>query len=208
MKICSKCKTQKPLENFGFDKTRKDGRNIKCKTCCRLIGKKYREENPDKVKSIRDKFNDLHTEHLKEYRKKYRSENNDKFVVSNKKYRKLNKDKRNQYEVKRKQENPLVKLYSNLQGAIYKSLKGIYVRNKKTEEILGCTLIEFRVYIEKQFEKGMTWDNWGKDTWHLDHKTPKSFATTEQEVYELNHYTNFKPMWAEENLKKGNRFID
>jgi hypothetical protein len=50
----------------------------------------------------------------------------------------------------------------------------------------------------------MTWENYGK--WHLDHKTPISWAKTEKEVIELNHYTNFQPMWAIENLSKGNRF--
>src|ERR1035437_5899463 len=35
---------------------------------------------------------------------------------------------------------------------------------------LGCTLVEFRTYIANQFRPGMTWGNWGRKTWHLDHK--------------------------------------
>jgi hypothetical protein len=50
----------------------------------------------------------------------------------------------------------------------------------------------------------MSWENQGK--WHLDHKTPISWSETEEEVVKLNHYTNFQPLWAEDNLSKGNRY--
>ena len=50
----------------------------------------------------------------------------------------------------------------------------------------------------------MSWDNHGK--WHLDHKIPVSWGETEDRVIELNYYTNFQPLWASENLNKGNRF--
>ena len=50
----------------------------------------------------------------------------------------------------------------------------------------------------------MSWDNYGE--WHLDHKIPISWATTEDEVYKLNKYENFQPLWASENCSKGNRY--
>lgn len=34
MKICRKCKTEQPLENFYDYKPARDGKNYKCKTCC------------------------------------------------------------------------------------------------------------------------------------------------------------------------------
>ena len=52
----------------------------------------------------------------------------------------------------------------------------------------------------------MTWENHGE--WHLDHKTPISWATNEDEVYTLNHYENFQPLWAFDNRSKGNKFSD
>ena len=49
----------------------------------------------------------------------------------------------------------------------------------------------------------MSWSNHGE--WHLDHIYPVSLAKDQNHVIELNHYTNFQPLWASDNLSKGNR---
>ena len=50
----------------------------------------------------------------------------------------------------------------------------------------------------------MNWENTGK--WHLYHTKPLKLAETEEDVIKLNHYTNFQPLWAEDNLKKGSKY--
>jgi hypothetical protein len=79
-----------------------------------------------------------------------------------------------------------------------------YKKLYRTEQILGCTILDFRKFIEDKFTEGMSWENHGE--WHLDHKTPVSWGKSEIEVYELNHYTNFQPLWSHDNLSKGNRW--
>jgi hypothetical protein len=69
--------------------------------------------------------------------------------------------------------------------------------------MLGCDYDFFKAYIERQFKQGMTWENHGK--WHFDHIIPVSSAKNEEELIKLNHYTNFQPLWAEENLSKSNK---
>ena len=59
-------------------------------------------------------------------------------------------------------------------------------------------------HLESQFIDGMGWDN--RVEWHIDHIIPLSSAKTEDELYRLCHYTNLQPLWAEDNLKKGNKF--
>jgi hypothetical protein len=76
-------------------------------------------------------------------------------------------------------------------------------KHAKTETILGCTIEEFIKYIESKFTDGMNLNNHGK--WHLDHIHPISLAKSEEEIITLNHYTNFQPLWAEDNLKKSNK---
>ena len=72
-----------------------------------------------------------------------------------------------------------------------------------TFNIVGCTPIELKEHIEKQFTDKMSWENYSLKGWHIDHKIPLVLATNKEEVYELCHYTNLQPMWAEDNLKKG-----
>ncbi len=76
-------------------------------------------------------------------------------------------------------------------------------KNLKSVLILGCSLQDFRLHIERQFLPGMTWDN--RSMWHIDHIVPMATAKTEQDVIALNHFTNLRPLWAIDNLKKGSK---
>ena len=53
----------------------------------------------------------------------------------------------------------------------------------------------------------MCWDNYGKFGWHIDHIIPLSSASSEEEIFKLCHYTNLQPLWAFDNLSKGNKII-
>ena len=79
-----------------------------------------------------------------------------------------------------------------------------YKKNSKTEQILGCTFDRFKKHIEDRFKSGMNWLNHGE--WHIDHKKPLALANTQQELIELNHYSNLQPLWASENLSKGSKY--
>lgn len=114
----------------------------------------------------------------------------------------------NNYVNDRRNTDSLFKFKSNVRGLIYQSFKrkknNDWIKKTKTESILGCKFEEFKIYIEKQFTEGMNWENQGE--WHLDHIKPLKLAETEEEVIILNHYTNFQPLWAEDNLKKGSKY--
>jgi hypothetical protein len=107
------------------------------------------------------------------------------------------------YHNKKYKEDPLYRLQCIVRNNVTRYLKN--GKNKKTEQIIGCTWLEFQDHIEKQFTEGMTWDNQG--SWHLDHIIPLASANTEEEIYKLNHYTNFQPLWAEDNYKKGSKIL-
>jgi hypothetical protein len=53
--------------------------------------------------------------------------------------------------------------------------------------------------IEQQFTDDMSWDNKGRYGWHIDHIVPLSFGTTLEEI----HLTNLRPLWAKDNIVKG-----
>jgi hypothetical protein len=54
-KVCSKCKEEKEVCEFGKDKTKKSGYKSQCKKCTNITTKKYKLLNPDKIKLSRKK---------------------------------------------------------------------------------------------------------------------------------------------------------
>ena len=80
-----------------------------------------------------------------------------------------------------------------------------YTKKSKTHEILGISYEEFNLHMERQFVKGMTWDNYCE--WHIDHIIPLATAICEDDVIRLNHYTNLQPLWAEDNIRKGSKIL-
>jgi len=77
------------------------------------------------------------------------------------------------------------------------------VRKKfRTQAHLGCTIPHARDHIQKQFKKGMTWDNYGE--WNIDHIIPLCAfdLTRENELMQACNWRNLRPMWAEDNLAK------
>jgi len=178
MKTCKCCDIEKSLDEFYNTKKSKDGKVNKCKSC-------YIEGN-------RGKYLDK--------RKQYYIKNKEKIVSQ---IMEWNKSK---YQFDQQ-----FKFSGNLRTLIRESfkraLKGTYKKSQKTEQILGCTIDEFIHHLQSQFKSGMTLDNHGQGPgyWNIDHIIPISSAKTEEEIYELNHYTNLQPLWWEENMTKGSK---
>ena len=102
----------------------------------------------------------------------------------------------------RRATDPLFALKGRLRCRVSEALKRKGMRkNSKTEAMLGCSYAEFRDHIESKFLPSMTWETFLSDG-HIDHHVPLDAATTEEDVYALNHYTNLRPMWGPENLAK------
>jgi hypothetical protein len=77
--------------------------------------------------------------------------------------------------------------------------------NMKTESIVGMNYNNFKEYMESKFVNGMSWTNRGE--WHIDHIIPLSSATSQEEIIKLCHYTNLQPLWAKDNMSKGNKIL-
>ena len=112
------------------------------------------------------------------------------------------------YITNRRKNDEVFKFKSNVRGLICSSFKrnksNNWKKQSKTEKILGCKFDFFRSYIENKFIEGMTFENYGK--WHLDHIKPLALAKTEEDIIILNHHTNFQPLWAIDNFKKGSKY--
>ena len=108
------------------------------------------------------------------------------------------------YKQSRRKSDPMYAMIGRLRCRIGIAIrKKGYSKTSKTREMLGCDWNHFMAHLEAKFIDGMTWGN--RHLWHIDHITPLSSATSEEELIKLNHYTNLQPLWAEDNLRKGNR---
>jgi hypothetical protein len=69
---------------------------------------------------------------------------------------------------------------------------------------LGCTIVFFKLWIERHFLPGMTWANYGS-LWQIDHKKALSFfdLSKRDQFLLACHYTNLQPMLAIDNQRKG-----
>lgn len=205
LKICSKCKIEKPYSEFYKRKDRKIGIESRCKLCCKIKFKKFLENNKEYFKEHKAKF----PEKYKEYRKKDRLKNIDKRREYEKQYNTINKDKRLENKRNRIKNDPLFKLSSNMRTALWRCIKN---KTSRTENIVGCTFEYLKIYIESKFEPWMTWDNYGVYNgefnygWDIDHIIPLSSSNTEEELIKLNHYSNLQPLCSKINreIKKDN----
>jgi hypothetical protein len=110
------------------------------------------------------------------------------------------------YSQKRSKHDNLFHLRRKIGAAIRSCLNKNYLKKKsKTKEILGCSFEYLKSHIESQFLDGMSWEN--KNQWHVDHIIPVSCAKTESALIALNHYTNLRPLWASENIRKSNKIL-
>jgi hypothetical protein len=153
--------------------------------------KNWYKNNPERLKDYRKKFSN----YQKTYHKTWVKNNRDKVNVSKNKYRR-----------KKLKNDSLYKLTSNIRTLICNNIKRQgYKKITKSTQILGCSFIEFKEYLENQFLPWMNWQNHGKYNgseeygWDLDHIIPISSAKTSEDIIRLNHYSNFRPLCSKIN---------
>lgn len=181
--------------------------------------KKYTSEE-EKRKVVIQRAIEWRRNHPEQYREtlKKKRESDPEFYTRKRiaiaKYTKNNKEKvnklRRERSRKRKLEDPVFKFKEITKSLIQKSFirgRRNFQKRKKTEEILGCTLIEFNNYILSLCPEGIGLKDFGRYGYHIDHIIPISSAKTEEEVIRLCHYTNFQPLWHEDNIKKSNKIL-
>jgi len=69
-------------------------------------------------------------------------------------------------------------------------------------DLVGCTPVELKAHLTRQFTPGMSWDNFGQ--WQVDHIRPcASFDLTDPvQQRACFHFSNLQPLWAKDNRAK------
>lgn len=231
-KICGRCKIRKPIKQFCKDRSTKSGLHSRCRECIKIDNEKhkikrqkYYQDNKASISLKNKQYRELNKAKLAIYYKKNKNKRNEQYkkwyyanrdyqLKQHKKWREKNQDrhranyikwKNTNYEyLKRYRKNRRkqihIKLIDNIRRRINIAIKN---KNRCSIDYLGIDIQSYQIYLKKLFQKGMTWNNYGK--WHIDHIVPLSSAKNEEELIKLFHYTNTQPLWAEDNLKKSNK---
>jgi len=167
--------------------------------------KVWRDNNREKMKELSKDWYKKNKERIAMKAKVWYQNNKDKKSLTNKLWNIKNRKKITERLRNRRKIDPTYKLIMNLRRRTLLALKG---KNKSasTMTLLGVPNVEFLwLHLEKLFKPGMTRENHGK--WHIDHIKPcSSFDLTKpEEQAKCFNYTNLQPLWASENLSKGNR---
>ena len=164
--------------------------------------KKYRKENSEEIKKYQRKYYKEHTKEIKKSHKKYYKEHIEEIKEYRRKFRK-------KYEKKRRKEDPMYRLNSNMSNLINQSLKSGKNGNH-WEDLVGFTINDLKSHLEKQFKDGMAWDNKGRNGWHLDHIRPVSsfnfLSYNDPEFKQCWSLYNLQPLWEYENISKGSKW--
>jgi len=212
-KKCYICDSIKEIEDFYKNQTR-------CKVCTKQYiidnkerihkyKKQYRIDNIEFVSESDKKYYSKNKERIRENQSKYYLENKEEVRLIQKEYRENNRElltiKNREYaktQYNKKKSDPLFKTKQICRGMIGNSLRlNGYTKNSKTEDILGISFEDFKLYLESKFESWMNWENHGKFKsgelnygWDVDHIIPLDSAEAEDDIIKLNHYTNLQPL--------------
>jgi len=225
-KTCPTCKVEKNIESYNKNKNRKDGLQRECRDCNHIQhNKHYHSKKSPKLKENLKKEHKIcsscNTElHFDMFNK----QKGGRFGLSGEckkclKKRNLSwresggREWENIWVKNKKQTDPQFKLKTLLRGRLLDALKrhtrgGKVNKNHSALTLLGCSIEEYKIYLENKFTPKMNWSNHGS-YWEIDHILPcDSFdLTIETEQYRCFNYKNTQPLTISQNRSKGNKLI-
>jgi len=194
MKICKKCNQEKPLTEFWNKSREIDGKHRYCIVCQKQSGKQYYHNSGRKESDYYKKYREEHKEYFNEYCHNHYHTKKELYRV---------------WERNRLQTDSSFRIKKSIIALLYFHLKkNNEYKNKHTIEYLGCSIDEYRKYLELKFTPEMSWDNYG-EYWEIDHIKPiDSFnINNPEELTKCFHYTNTQPLYWKENREKSNKII-
>lgn len=191
---------------------------IKNKEYFKIHSREYNIKNREEISSQKKEYYINNKKKILENRSIYYRGNVGKIKEKDKKYRIENKEKirmkGRMYEKNKREQDIQFRIKTVLRHRLNMALQGDQKIGSAVQD-LGCTIPELKIYLEKKFQYGMTWGNYGSyriknpKVWNIDHsKALANFDLTDRSQFlEACHYTNLQPMWGVENIKKSNKSL-
>lgn len=208
-KTCKWCSILKPLKQFYL--SGKNCHRSECKQCTEQKGRERYSQYKDRKNQTRRIYYQGHKEEiLKGNRASYQKNSEERREYARNYYHKhreaLRANKRI-YKAQKRKANPQYRLQNNLRRRLLFVLRGQRKENT-TFAFVGCSYEDLKKHMESQFRGDMTWENYGT-LWNVDHIIPCSAfnLTNSIAIHTCFHYTNLRPCYVSENIRKGNKIL-
>lgn len=194
VKTCTKCGEAKTTSEFHKHKSCAGGLRPYCKSCRKIDDAKYYVENKEMILS-RNREWVLKNPHLEADRhSRWRENNIEKARETGRKH-----------QAKRRA-TAKGKLEASINAGVRKGIKRGSKASRRTFNLLGYTVDDLIRHLERQFTHGMSWENYGRGGWEIDHIIPLS-AHNYQTPEDLDFrrawaLKNLRPLWMPENRSK------
>lgn len=197
-RICTKCLISKEPTEFY---TRSDGNlHWTCKDCFRAAAKaSYENRNRDEYDARVLAWRENNRPRIRAFSRKWASENPEKQRKAVYRWNAKNPDRVKAIEARRRAKlssDPKSKINSSVSRGIRNSLSTGAKGGVKWESLVGYTLNELVDHLESMFTDGMTWENYGRGGWHIDHVIPLAAHN-----FSSQHDEDFRHAWALQNLQ-------
>lgn len=195
MKMCKSCNLTKEISCFCKNKSSKDGLQSYCKECSRSKNRdSYSKHKEKKSKYRKNRYlTNKSIESVKN--KEWRLKNIEKTKNTSRKYYQKNKKEINLKKKIRAQNNSKIRIDSTIRLVVRNMLHGQKAK-RSWQDLVGYSANDLFSYLESKFTQGMSWDNYGKGGWHVDHIIPKVLFK-----YNSAEHPAFKACWALSNLQ-------
>ena len=148
-----------------------------------IRAKEYRQKKKDFLKIAAKAWHEAHPNYKIESLRKWRAENPEK---NKELLRRANKKRAGILKYK---------VSDNISRRISESLKKGTKSNRHWETLVDFTVEQLKSHIEKLFQPGMTWENYGT-VWEIDHKIPIAVFN-----FEDPDHIDFRLCWSLKNLQ-------
>lgn len=171
---------------------------IYCSKSCQRTS--YYQANKELIKKTQSLYVENNYIKVQCSRAKYRSNNPEKIKAMKDAWKAQNPN----YRKDKYQRDIQHRIAEKIRTKTRKILLGMIKDQDRCMAFLGTNTALFRKHIESQFTAGMSWDNYGKDGWTLDHVIPLNMydLTKPKEYAKATNYKNTRPLWAKQNQSR------
>lgn len=183
---CRKCNLFKPFSDFSKSQHHTMGVRTICRLCVNENSRLVITPNRNKEK---------HNQKLYEWRRNNPERYRNSLIRS--------------YEKER--QSPVHRISHSITACIVQSIRKGSKASRKTIDLLGYSYETLKIHLERQFLPGMSWENYGRHGWHIDHIVPVasfSYETPDDPEFRVCWaLTNLRPLWAKDNLVKCDKVL-